>query len=174
MNKTYNAIAICSPYGVGKTTVTEQLFSYFEVDTFVSSRSVALKQFPLEENVDYFTSEILKAKSKKKILILNPYISDLIKLIKNPDLNVFNIFLNANKSTIENHLTGKGLPSEEVAKDVLDAIYQLNIFENNRDLFHFMLEVDEMKPKDIAGKITTQLFKQKVIAFNNFKIPYPK
>lgn len=171
MEKQYNAIALCSAYGVGKTTVTQQIFSYFEPLTFMSSKSVALRQSPKEENISGIVSEILKAKDDKKVLLINPYTSDLLEIIKIPEINIFNIFLNASKTTIETHLVRNGFPKEDINADLNDAVQQISFFENNRKVFHFSIEIDALTPKDIAKKIASQLILRNVIPVEKSKMP---
>ncbi len=87
----------------------------------------------------------------------------MIVLAKNPDFNIFNIYLDANKSTIEFRLTEKGYAPEQINKDVLESIFQINIFENNRHLFHFILESDQCTANEMAKKISCQLTLRSVV-----------
>ncbi len=129
----------------------------------MSSKSVALKQYPSKENVQSFISDILKAQESKQILIMNPYVSDLIDLVENSDFTIFSIFLNANKSTIEKRLISKGVLEPELTEDIHDAIKQISLFENSRNLFQFTPSVDTSTKEDIARQIVTELIINKIV-----------
>lgn len=172
MKTAYDAIIICSPYSVGKTTVTEHIFSFFDPYTFISSKSIALRQSYSEKNVQYLTEEILAAKNKQQLIIVNPHIIDLVELNKNMDFNMFKICLGAKKDTIEERLKKQGYSGDLFTQSILDSITQESVYENNKEEFHFFIDTDFISAKKIAGKITFQLIDQEVVSLSKFKPNY--